>query len=284
MFNAIRPLAGFLGIVLLASTVWANNNNAVVTSSLTIQEPKKEGRRWSGFADISRSTSLYDFQDGSRRDGMDYSMRLNYKISNLHAVRLQGGYSQDLNYPESDDFADSSLGFLRVPTPMGDSVSIGYTVSAVIPTSKESKKGQNLQTAVSGAINLAVNPDKLITGLSINGALSVGRNFHEYETTLSGRVNNQYSSRQTLMISYGFLSSLSLSATFSHRNAWSYQNVMRDSFEFAQDFSYQVNPTWSVTLGHTNSGSTLKPNGFASNVELFNENNSIAYGSLTVIF
>ncbi|WP_295899448.1 hypothetical protein [uncultured Bdellovibrio sp.] len=283
MSFAIRPLLGILATVLLAGPAFANNN-ASVTSSLVVQQPKKEGRLWSGYINVGRSASLYDFKDGSRKDGMDYALRFNLKASDNYTVRIQGGYSQDLKYPESDDFSDTSVSVIRSPFEMGSTFLLGYRIGAVVPTSKDSHVRQNLTTSVSTALNVIVNPDRLITGFDVSGSISAARNIHQYETALDGRVNTQYSSNQSLSLSYSWESGVSLSADFLHRNTWSYQNVMRDSFEMSQELGYQFNPTWAFAVGHTNSGSTLKPNGSDSNVQFIDENNSLVYASMTVIF
>ncbi len=283
MSFSIRPLIAVLVSALFAGPAYANNN-ASVTSSLVIQQPKKEGRRWSGFINASRSTSLYNFEDGTKRDGMDYSARLNFKISNEYSLRVQGGYSQDLNYPETNDFSDTSVNLQRAPVAFGKNFLIGYRVGAGIPTSKDSHTRQNLLLSTSAALNIMINPDRLIPGFEVASSISAGRNFHQYETAIDGRVNTQYSSNQTLSLSYGFNSGISISADFLHRNTWSYQNVMRDSFEMTQELGYQLNPTWAFAIGHTNSGSTLKPNGSDSNVQIVDEKSSLVYASTTVIF
>ncbi len=284
MSIAIRPMLGIIATVLLASPAFANNNASVTSSTMVVQPTKKEGRIWSGFVNVSRSTSLYDFQDGTRKDGIDYMTRLNLKLSSDYSVRVQGGYSQDLNYPESNDFSDTSVNLQRAPKEVGQTFLIGYRVGTGIPTSKDSHTRQNLLGSLSTGLNVLINPDRLITGLEVAGGLSAGRNFHQYETALDGRVNTQYSSSQTLSLSYSFQSGISLSAEFIHRNTWSYENVMRTSFEMSQELGYQLNPTWALAVGHSNSGSTLKPNGSDSNIQVMDDNNSLVYGSFTAIF
>ncbi len=271
-----------LATLLVAGKTYAN---ASVTSSTTVvQQPKKEGRSWSGFFNFSRSTNLYDFDDGSRRDGMDYMMRINLKINNKYSLRAQGGYSQDLKYPESNDFSDTSLNLQQSPSNWGKYLMGGFRLGLGIPTSKDSHIRQNLYASVSTGLTLIANPDLLPKDLEIAGTLSLGRNFHQYETALDGRVNTQYSTSQSLGLTYNFNSKLSLSTTFMQRNTWSYQNVVRHSFDISEELSYQFNSTWVASLGHSNSGSTLRPNGADSNIQFFNDNNSFVYASTTVIF
>lgn len=280
MSVSIRPIIGFLSTILLATQVYAN---ASVTSSAS-QPLQKDASSWSGFVNMSRSSSLYDFSDGTRRDGMDYMARLSLKINDTYSLRAQGGYSQDLKYPETNDFSDIAINLSRAPVLFGKTFLLGYRVGLGIPTSKDSHIRQNLLGSVSTGLNVLVNSDRLIPGLEISGALSLGRNFHQYETALDGRVNTQYSSTQSISIGYSFKSDISLSAEFMHRNTWSYQNIMRDSFEMSQEVGYQINPTWSVAAGHSNSGATLKPNGSDSNIQVVDDSNSVVYASTTLLF
>ena len=280
---AVRSILGILTVSVLAHPALANYN-ATATSAYNMQQPKKEGRRWSLFFNANRSSSLVDFEDGTRKDQNNYLTRFTYKFTETYGMRLQGGYSQDLRYSENNDFSDASISLLRTPGKVSNNILLGYRVSAVAPTSKDSYKRQGLQTALSTALVGMINPDRLIPGLTVNASVSVGRNIHQYETALDGRVNNQYSSAQALSIGYGLKYGLSLSAEFVHKNAWSYQNVMRDSFEMSQELGFQFNPSFAVAIGHTNAGSSLRPNGNDSNVQIIDENTSTLYGSLTATF
>ncbi len=155
---------------------------------------------------------------------------------------------------------------------IGKTFLLAYRVTGGLPTSKYSHDGQSLQGSLNTSVTVLVNPDRLMTGFEMSAALAVGRNFHEMETAYDGSVNTQYSSSQSLSLSYSFESGISLSTDFLHRNAWSYQNSMKDGFEMSQELGYQINSTWAAAIGHTNSGSSLKPNGTDSNVQLINEN------------
>lgn len=283
---AVRSILSVLAVGAWAQTTMANYNAAATStaSAMTIQQPKKEGRNWGGLVSMNRSASLVDYQDGTREDGAEYMGRFNVKLGANYAIMTQAGYSQDLNYSEKDDFTDTSVNLLRTPVKVGQNFLLGYRVTAIAPTSKDSHKRQSLQTSLSTGLSAQINPDRLIPGLEIAGSISVGRNFHQYETALDGKVNNQYSSAQALTLGYAFKYGISLSAEFIHKNAWSYQNVMKDVFEMSQELSFAFNPALAVAIGHTNSGSSLRANGNESNVQLVNETTSIIYGSLTATF
>lgn len=282
MLFSIRPVIGFLATLVVASQCFANAS--VTSANVTAPSANKDQSKFSGFANVSRSSSLYDFGDGTRRDGVDYMTRLTLGINSKYSVRAQGGYSQDLKYSESSDFSDTSINLQRAPRELGKSFLWGYRIGMGLPTSKDSHVRQNLLFSLSTGLNVMINPERLVNGLEIAGGVSLGRNIHQYETALDGRVNTQYSSSQTLSLSYSFSSGVSVSSEFMHRNTWSYQNVMRDQFEMSQELGYQVNPAWGLAAGHSNSGATLKPNGSDSNVQVFDDANSVTYVSTTILF
>jgi hypothetical protein len=279
MFN-IRLIVIFLMAAFVVPVAYAQQVSSLSESS----DEKKSEPKVGGMINLSRSSSLYDFNDGSRRDGMDYMAMLNFKINEKYTLRAQGGYSQDLKYSEAADFSDISINISRSPSKMGKSILMGYRLGAGVPTSKDSHSRQSLLTSLTTGINLAIDPERLLPGLEISGSMGLGRNIHQYETALDGRVNTQSSAIQAVAVSYGLESGLSISGNFSYRSTWSYQGVMRNSFEMTQEIGYQINKNLALSIGHSNSGSALKPNGSEYNIEAFDDNNSIAYASTTLLF
>jgi len=233
---------------------------------------------------LARSTSLVDFQDGTRKDGMDYLTRFNLKLNKDYNLRLDGGYSQDLKNSDSNDFGDTSLSLVRKPVAVGRTFMMGYSLAAIAPTSKDSHVRQNLQAGTSASLITMINPDRLIPGWAIVSGISFRKNFHQYDTAIDGSVNTAYSSSQSISITYDFPIGITLSGEFAHKNAWTYQNNVKEAFEHTEEVGYAFNKTVSAAVGHTNSGNALKANGQDSNIELVNENTSLIYASTTVAF
>ena len=274
----------FLAMHAMLSFAYANNNAAVNSTTTVTQAPKKQSNIWSGFVSANRSTNLIDHEDGTRFDGMDYTARLNLKFSKNFSARAQTGYSQDLKDSENSDLANTSLTLQRSPFAIHNRLNMNYRVGMVLPTSKESYKRQSLRTALTTGATFIINNKYLIKGLDIVAGLGFTRNFHQYEEAYDGAVNTKMTAVQNLSISYTFPNSVYLSADFSHANSWSYQNTMKDSFSISQEIGVEINRTFSVAAGHSNSGNTLKSNGYDSNVKVFDENSSIVYVSGTMAF
>lgn len=283
-FKALSQF-GMVAALMVSGPSFAGTKNAAAKSSTTTQaQTPPPAPVVDGFVNVSRSTNLYDFQDGSRQDGMDYTGRMNFNISQNYLIRVDAGYSQNLKDPETSDWNDTSASLRRKPFAISRNLLMGFSVGGVAPTSKDSSKRQNSMGTMTTGLNFSVNPKALIAGLNILGSLSLSKNFHQYETDINGKVLNQYSSSQSLSVAYNWSMGLSASANFVHRNGLTYQNNIRESFEISEEIGYDITKAISVAVGHSNSGNALKANGTDSNVQFMDENSSIVYTSGTVSF
>jgi hypothetical protein len=141
---------------------------------------------------------------------------------------------------------------------------------------------QNLEGGVRAGASFSLNPvinPNLVLAFSLSG----GQNFHQYDTDINGNVLNKYVLSQTAVAGYN-IGNFSLSGIFTHINAWSYQGTLKEAFEHYEELGYSVNNNFALAVGHTNSGSVLKANGTDSNIAFINENTSMVYGSLTVMY
>lgn len=256
------------------------------TSTTAVAKPKAAAPTTPDFnikASITRSSSLIDFQDGSRSDSMDYMVSPSLKVS-FGTFSTVLAYSQDLRNvydKRASDWADIPLSFAFKPTTwkMNDSFNgrITYSLTATIPNSQTSVKKDQLQTSLSGKIGFALTP--ATEGFSVAVGISAGRNFHAYEEDINGSVLNQYSSNQNLSLGYS-IGDWSVGADFVNRTRWTYKGNTKSAFEISEEIGYSINDNFSAAIGHSNAGSTLKANGTDSNIDIYNENTSMVYGTL----
>lgn len=290
----------FVGtVLLLANFAFAEEVTISVASSAPAATPaqtsttnakaskKPDTPAFGMTAELSRSTSLVDFQDGSRKDDLEFKVTpsVTFASGKLSAIFT---YSQNLRdeYSETEnDFADVPVTWSFKSTPLDLSRSydnkITYSATAVAPVSKLSTKRDQLQTALSGKIGYVMTPKD--DGLSAAAGVTAGRNFHAYETDINGNVLNQYSSNQNLSLGYS-IGSWSVGVDYIHRTRWTYRGNVKTSFGLSEEVGYEVSSNFSVAVGHSNEGPTLKPNGTDSNIDVFNENSSVVYGTLSLTY
>ncbi len=278
------------GFILVASAPsWAQQstsssamtNRASTKAKAIAPQVEPETPLVSGSFAIDRATSLNDFKDGTRQDGIDYILNLGLNLSKTYNLSLRSGFSQDLHDSQKDDFADSIFSLNHATYSWGRYLQISPSVAAIAPTSKSSSQVENLQGAgrlgATFSLNPLINP-QLALGLTLSG----GQNFHAYETDINGAVLNKYAFRQTFAVGYSW-GPFALSGTFIHKNGVTYQNNLTEAFEHVEEASYTYKK-YSFALGHTNKGAAFKENGSDSNYALINENDSVVYGALTFIF
>lgn len=265
------------GISAMASTTPASNSTSTTQAKTEkTPEPKIFGLN----LEISRSTSLIDYKDGSRSDGLDIVVVPSVKAFN-GKISAQLAYSQNLRnqYSQTEnDFADVPVTYAFKAIPLNwMNTSFSYSVTALVPVSKYSRIKDELQTALSGRVGLSMAAEG--NGFNASAGITLGRNFHKFEEDINGAVLNQYSSNQNLNLGY-VLSNWSASLIFVNRSRQTYKGNTKSSFELSEEIGYSVNDNFSLALGHTNAGSTLKANGLDSNIELIDENSSMIYGTI----
>ncbi|MBC7466516.1 MAG: hypothetical protein H7256_11040 [Bdellovibrio sp.] len=269
------------------------NNKLVISADQLPPEIVEKGNYdFTGILSISRNTSLYDFQDGTRKDSIDYlaipSLALSFgtfsaKISFAQDLRDDSAGASDWNdFPVT--YAMKAIQWQWSPPYI---ITLTPTLTALIPTNAKTIKRDQLQSALTTGISFGIIPDGIAQARdgawNLALGLTAGRAFHAYDVDINGLALNKYSSNQTANLGYTY-KSVSLSAEYIHKTRWTYQGATRDSFIVSQELGYSISDRFAVAIGHTNEGSGLKANATESNFSLVNENDSTVYGQLAVSF
>lgn len=276
--------------ILLASNSFAANvntssNKSVMSADRVSMEEVEKRTSFSASIDISRSTSLYDHQDGSRSDSLDFRLTTGLAFPIGHSLAMVVDYSNDLNDPENTaaGLIDPALKYSFKSSDWAWSAPYILTfrpsISTILPITKRSTKRDQLQGSFSGGVAFGIKPDGIYQddGMwSVMIGLSAGRNFHAYEENINGTVLNKYSSNQSLDIGYS-ISDFSFSVSYLHRSRWTYQGNIRESFVLSEEIGYSLSDNFSVNMGHSNEGSMIKANGYESNLDVIDEENSSVY-------
>lgn len=303
--NSVKPAAATQASVkkypttTLQQAQMAQSQKVVMKADQTEKQEKPDSEPLVGIAlQVSRSTSLYDHQDGTRGDSMDYLAMPHMKLS-FGSVKAKIVYSQNLREngntydgtAGASDWGDVGVTFAKNPYKWMWShpymITLTPFVSGVIPASQNSLKRDELKTAISTGISFGIVPDGIAPqsdgAWSFAIGLTAGRNIHSYETDINGKILNRYSSNQTLNFSYNY-KDFSFGIEFINKSRWTYQGGVRNAFEHSQEVGYNFNESVSFAIGHSNGGNALKANGVDSNLELVNENDSSVYATLGLSF
>lgn len=239
---------------------------------------------WAISTSVARSNSLYVTNDGNEISSVDLTIAPMIILSPNYNMSILIESSQDLKVEEWD-FGRGILGFKKYSgyelfvkrVKMTPGLSFGFPLS-------KAAKASSLNVATTGSLRFDVNPDFLVSKkLSLATSVSLTRNFHQYDTSLEGKVNTKYSSAQGFEIGWAFDSRYSLSANLTHIDTVSYQGVARDYLSHGQEFGVQMNPRLSLAMGHAWGApyvATRKANGQDLNFELIDDRNSLVYVQL----
>lgn len=283
---AVAMLASvFLASNSFAADVNSAKGKSVMSADQVIKEAPKKSTTFNASMDVSRSTNLYDHQDGSRSDSLDFRFIGGAGFTNGHSLAMVVDYANDLRDPENTaaGLIDPSVKYSFKSTNWAWSAPYLLTfrpaLSTVIPMSKGSTKRDNLQGALSGSVAFGIIPDGIYKSdgvWSVMIGLSAGQNFYTYEENINGKVLNKYSSNQSMDINYS-IADFSFSLSYLHRSRWTYQGNIRESFALGQEIGYGLNDNFAVSVGHSNEGAMIKANGYESNLDVIDENNSSVY-------
>ncbi len=269
-----------LGALLLSGGAWAQGSSSTQQTAVVI--PKVE-KTWSTSASLSKATSLNNYQDGTQTESVDSLVTASYKIFKNYSLSTLVTYSNDLRKPEISDWSDTPI--ILAPSSWAISRTFKFSPSffIVAPTSKDSRVRQSMQVAAGAGLGFGFNAGILIPGLTLGTSLSLSRLFHEYETALDGKVNSQYSSKQSISGVYS-LKKFSLTLEVLHRNSMTYQGNLKEAFEHTEELGFAVSDHFSLAIGHGLHGSVYKANAQDTNLSLINENDSKVYGAVSAIF
>ncbi len=279
----ICSLISGLGFVLPAAASVNSSSTMVMTAPKT-KIPKENA--FFGAVSLNYSQSLIDRQDGQKKSFSGGTLSAGGRVLPTWTLSGKLGFEQDLKDSESQSNGVSDLGltFKNRRQELASWLDGQWSLTTVYPLSETSTKLQNFQGAVGTryrfALSSSVQPHGLETAFTMGGS----RSFHQFETDKAGRILNQYAIREAVDMTYSFRRWV-FSGEFIHVHQFNYENRVSQTFEHTEEIGYLIYPrTWKIAAGHTNTGNWLKANETDSNLELFNENESMAYLQTEVYF
>lgn len=232
---------------------------------------------FSGSVNIAQYGSMIDYQDGTRSDSLDTTVSFAYAFSEKYKLGSLFYYSYNLK-KEDGDWDELLLNFTRAPVPLYSRMQVSPALLGSVPMSKDATLRQEFKGGIGSGLRFSFLPNTFVGGLDFKFSISLFRNFFAAETATDGKPNSEYSSIQKITAMHTY-KNLNSSITFIHLNSLTYQNNIKESFMHFEELSYDFTPAFSLSAGHANIGSALKPNGQDSNILLINENSSLLYVS-----
>jgi hypothetical protein len=160
------------------------------------------------------------------------------------------------------------------------------SLGLVLPTSRRSRLEDSLYLGARGVLRLSLDLTSRPQLSWLGGFLdlSATKAFHQYETRISGGVNQEYRFSGWLNLSASLGDRWQLSTDLIRSANLSYQGAIRNRFSITETLTYQLKSGRSVSLGHTNEGDVLRANGLDSNIAIYGAYSSRAFVSLALPF
>lgn len=271
-----------LGFILSAALVVASVGHAQSITERTALKtnPKVVAKAWNLPLILETSSTMHSSDSYERQAMTSLTLAPSYKISDSLKV-----FGSTLIYKEETGVGDSGFDNTRVGLALSSILSKqmmwSNTLSVVAPTNKALRDETSYQGAARVATGLSLSKLPMDSVLTYN--ISYTRNFHEYDMTASGAFNVRETVAQTLEYSLPVVSKLSLLTSFSYSYGLTYEDDSRSKFYVGADLSWAFNKALSMSVGTSNEGNALKPNGSDSNIEFYNDTSSVVKMGLVYV-
>ncbi|MGE0616041.1 MAG: hypothetical protein AB7P04_10395 [Bacteriovoracia bacterium] len=232
---------------------------------------------------LSASTSLHTGEQAARASEMQLWLTPGIRISENWKLTALGIITQNLENEMGVTMSDVEIGARRKGWELNPFLKFSPGIGMKVPGSKTSVVGRGFRTSIAVKPRLMYDLSALkIWGLrAISGYYQASgtRNFHEFNTSITGVSNSQYSFVNTLRVNVAFTEKLSLTLDQLFTAAWTYEGTPKSTFEMGQELSYEFTESFALGVGHNNSGNMYKENGLDSNLQFFNQDHSTVYMS-----
>jgi hypothetical protein len=286
IFFGVKLLSISLCVSLIQTNAFAKNETTAVNKEEKSdkKENEKKSKAFSISGSLITSSSLHSFEDHRHRAHLTGVVSPSYLFT--EKLRLSGvfNFTRDLSalYPEND------LGNPKLSL----STSIRLNPYLIFRPSIAGVYGINKTTTLKdfyiGSLFLEPRLSLDLTRLgleefSLMTQLSLGKNFHEFNTNRVGSSNTEYLIIPTIALSYQITDKWSATVAASRSIGLTYSTQSpKHSFALSQEVSWQVLDQLNINLSHSNGGVAYKENGIDTNISVFDENASTLSGGVTL--
>ncbi|HAZ12454.1 MAG: hypothetical protein A2X86_16860 [Bdellovibrionales bacterium GWA2_49_15] len=239
---------------------------------------------WSGNLSVSLSTNAEKWGNEDQALSNDYMLGLKRPIG-AHSLDFSLTSSKDLIGERKYQWNNVSVGHATPSKSLNRYFDVKLRTSLAAPLNENQRKNETLISQVTLSPSLSVHLEELgFSGVSLAYRPFLRQSFHEYTISAEGRSNTERSMRQRLSLGFSITDNFSLDFDGSYQRNFTYQGTATDSYSHDESITYSFTPSFSCSLGHSNEGSALAPDGQTSNLEFSNIRTSMYYGSADFTF
>lgn len=269
-------------LLLITSLSTLATADQVTTTKRTHDNAKSESNTWTVSASIQASSTLQKSEEEGRDANLLFQVAPAYQINENYRVLVGLSTNQSLSRDQRTTFGNTAIHLSRSPINLTESDSLIMRMGGRLPTNPDDHRLNTFNGALQGTIQIVDRVD-LALPLSIATGLTVLKNFHTYDYNNLGQANVSHTVQPSIAFETSITSSIKVAVTTDLTWANTYQNVARAQFSIAETLEYEQ-PSWRISIGHSNAGDIHKYDGRDYTIRAFDENTSIVFTSLGVNF
>lgn len=264
----IKAVVSFLLVSAVASLSWAQS----------LEEQRLQSQtKYNFLNDLTLDSNTQKVSAKDSSSGLTYTLGVKYKIDKKSSLWgfLRG--SKRFSGEERLDLLDT---IVRYERSLGTWLKLKnrLRVSAILPTNDHNHETTSFVGGVSAQLRSGLSLNKSIYANLVN---TLRWNFHEYRVSELAGINIQSTLSSSVNLSYTVMPKLVLSSAMGLRLAKTYENNIKNSYNFDLSASYSVTDKLSVGGGYGVNASLTKADGRSSNLRLFDERDAGYYVNLS---
>ena len=216
---------------------------------------------------------------GARESSTDFTIFPTYQITKLVSASAKAIVSKENSGPRQTLMSDTQLSLGLKGFQLTNDLESVHSLGGAVPTSEKSRLDR-----FQGGVSITNGLRLTKTFATIEYKLGLSRNFHQYTINPDGEPNVEYRLSNSLTVEVPVTEKFSVSTAVVYRQGKTYRNFDRSAFEIHADLNYEIVKQFSVNLGTSNEGSSLKSNGVDSNITAYNEDSSVTRAGINLIF
>lgn len=282
-FKKMSPL-GVAALMLLGTAMSFAapvSQNVIRSNRKAIAPPTApQPKSWSIPITLESGSTLHA-QDAYEREAMlalaiSPSIKLAKNLSLSSSVVM---YKEETGAGNSGfDNTPISLAYRMTLTPQ---IAWTNSVAVILPTNRQLQDETTYQGA--GKVGTNISFSDLFLGSTLSYGVSFTRNVHELQQTNVGGFNMRENVTQAINHSLPLGRDWSFDTSFVYTYGWTYLDDSRSKFYAGVNLNWNFVKDWTASLGTSNEGNALKPNGSDSNIEFYNDNSSVVKFRLTYV-
>lgn len=276
-----------LGTALFAGAgALAEDQSAPTTVTTRVSDVNQitQSKNWGAVLQLSTSSNFKDPNSSDISSDTVLMIRPQRKLNDNYSIAARTDIIHTNIGPQDTVMGNTQVLFIRNPFAIAEYTRLKLSAQGVLPTDERLRKDDTFQ----GALGFIAGVDRELRlfhrDLIVEYSFNAIKNFHRFESNAENKDNLSYRLRNLVSAEFFIAKQFSVSTTAYYQAGRTYQNSLKTAFLLGEDLNYYANEHLTFTLSHSNEGSALAANGMDSNVQFYDQANSIFEAGLTYIY